>query len=195
MSARQDGDPNEQRRSGRPQRMIDRNLSAEGRALLCLEIPLDICERNAHSLIPLISRLDPFQRIRRTMTTSERRFSHRFGLKIPLVFCGMQTPIADGHHAKSINISSRGVYFATEDPVFVGLRVQVLVSLPKRITGEQPTERLFAGRVSHVESKGSPSGSLGVGVEFFYSELLRKQPKTGSAWALEPLQAIIPLLF
>ncbi len=108
------------------------------------------------------------------MTTSERRYTHRYGLKVPLVFSLMDAPLANGHPAKSINISSRGVYFLTSYPVFVGLAVQVLLRMPKRIAGALSTKRIFAGRVSHVEVKDNGDGSTGVGVEFFYWEAAKK---------------------
>jgi len=58
----------------------------------------------------------------------------------------------------------------TSHPVFVGLPVHVLLRMPKRIAGTKANERVFTGRVSHVESNHDPSGSSGVGVEFFYWE-------------------------
>ena len=58
----------------------------------------------------------------------------------------------------------------TSHPVIVGLPVQVRLRMPKRIAGTLPTDRVFYGRVSHVEWTGVPSGSSGVGVEFFYWE-------------------------
>jgi hypothetical protein len=100
----------------------------------------------------------------------ERRHTHRYGLKVSLVFCPMHSPLADGHRAKSINISSRGVYFMTSHPVFVGLAVQVLLRMPKRIAGALSAKRIFTGRVSRVELPDMPCGSSGVGVEFFYWE-------------------------
>ena len=108
------------------------------------------------------------------MKKSERRYAHRFWLKVPWVFSAMDTPIANGHLTKSINILSRGVYFVTNHPMFVGLPVRVLLRMPKRITGTLPSERVFAGRVSHVESKDLANGSSGVGVEFLYWEASRK---------------------
>ncbi len=104
---------------------------------------------------------------------SDRRDSHRYGLKVPLVFCPMHSPMSNGHLAKSINISSRGVYFVTSHPVFVGLPVQVRLRMPGRIAGTVPIERVFDGRVSHIEWKNVPSGYSGVGVEFFYWEIPR----------------------
>jgi hypothetical protein len=104
------------------------------------------------------------------MTTPDRRYAHRYGLKVPLVFCTVHSLLKNGHLAKSLNISSRGVYFVTRHPVFVGLPVHVLLRMPKRIAGTQATERVFTGRISHVESHDDPNESSGVGVEFFYWE-------------------------
>jgi hypothetical protein len=61
-----------------------------------------------------------------------------------------------------------------EPPVFVGLPVQVILRMPRRIAGTPATERVFDGRVSHIEWKDVPSGSSGVGVEFFYWETAEK---------------------
>lgn len=104
------------------------------------------------------------------MSTSERRQSHRYGLKVSLVFCPVHSLLTGGHLEKSINISSRGVYFVTSHPVFVGLPVHVLLRMPKRIAGGQAIEKVFTGRVSHIEANDGPRGSSGVGVEFFYWE-------------------------
>jgi hypothetical protein len=108
------------------------------------------------------------------MSNSERRYTHRYGLQVPLVFRPMNSLLTNGHRAKSINISSRGVYFVTSHPVFVGLPVQVILRMPRRIAGALPTKRVFDGRVSHIEWKDVPSGSSGVGVEFFYWETAEK---------------------
>ena len=105
------------------------------------------------------------------MTTSERRYSHRYGLKVPLVFCSVHSLLTTGHLAESINLSSRGVYFVTRHPVFVGLPVRVFIHMPKRVSGEQAADKVFTGRVSHINSKAGPAGSSGVGVEFFYGEI------------------------
>ena len=105
------------------------------------------------------------------MTISDRRFSNRYRLKVPLVFCATSSLLAKGHLEKSTNISLRGVYFMTGEPVSVGLSVQVLLRMPKRLSGKQAIHRVFTGRVSHIESQDSQNGILGVGVEFFYWEI------------------------
>ena len=104
------------------------------------------------------------------ITASERLHTHRCGLEVPSVFCPIHSPLtnANGHEAKSINLSSRGVYFVTNHPVLVGLPVQVLLRMPRPIAKTVPSERIFTGRVREVEWKDVPSGNSGVGVELFY---------------------------
>jgi Tfp pilus assembly protein PilZ len=105
------------------------------------------------------------------LSNSERRYTQRFKLSVPLVFCPVNTPPAWGHSTTSINISEGGVFFNTKHPVFVGLPVRVLLKMPKRFPQREcSTECLFTGRVTHIETKHARRGSFGVGVEFFYSE-------------------------
>ena|GEM_PF-4313239 len=101
----------------------------------------------------------------------DRRLTPRFDLKVPFVFCPMNTPVDRGHAAKSINISVRGVYFQTKQPVFVGLPVRVLMQMPSQCSGRLARRVVFTGRVSHVAAKRQGHPSLEVGVEFFYSEM------------------------
>jgi hypothetical protein len=102
---------------------------------------------------------------------SDRRFTPRFNLKIPFVFCPMNTPVERGYPAKSINISERGVYFKTEQRVSVGLHVRVLLQMPSQCRGNLATSVVFTGRVTHVATKRRRYRSLGVGVEFIYSDM------------------------
>lgn len=119
---------------------------------------------------------DPYSRLSTrcgltmSQTHRDRRQNIRHQLKIPLVFCPTNTPLTCGHSAESSNLSSGGVYFMTRHPVFVGLPVQVLLRMPRRVSGQSSSERVFDGRVSHVEKGDSPRGISGVGVEFFYWE-------------------------
>jgi len=101
----------------------------------------------------------------------DRRFTPRFNLEVPLVFCPMNSPVELGHAAKSMNVSVRGVYFQTKQPVFVGLPVRVLMQMPSQCSGRVARRVVFTGRVSHVAPKRQGHPSLEVGVEFLYSEL------------------------
>jgi hypothetical protein len=101
---------------------------------------------------------------------SERHLSHRHGSSVPPMFCTIHPSSATTHvhQAKSLNMSSRGVYFVTGHPVCVWLPVQVLLRVPSRMARTLPSERIFTGRVRDVEWKDIPSGMPGIGVEFFY---------------------------
>src|SRR5258708_35420565 len=104
------------------------------------------------------------------ITASESRYTHRYGLEVPSVFCPIHSALADtnGHKAKCINLSSRGVYFVTNHPVLVGLPVQVLLRMPGRAAITLSSERMFTGQVRDVEWKDVPSGNSGIDVELFY---------------------------
>lgn len=102
---------------------------------------------------------------------SERRYTPRFKLSVPLLFFPATTLLEWGNFATSINISKRGVYFKTEYPMFVGLPVRVMLTMPKRFCHSKSYLRcLFTGRITHIGEKDAIGRGVGVGVEFFYSE-------------------------
>ncbi len=104
------------------------------------------------------------------MTAIERRIHPRFRLHASMSFHRL-APIADAlQRARTINISTRGVFFATPLALVVGDAVEVLLKMPKRITGVKTGIRRFAGRVAHVEPKVLPQDLSGVGVQFLYYE-------------------------
>ena len=104
------------------------------------------------------------------MATPEHRITPRFKLHTPLLFHRMEK-LSDGEHqAKAMNISTRGVYFATDIILCVGEAVEVLLEMPKRVTGVKAGIRRFTGRVTHIESKNMPQGHSGIGVQLLYYE-------------------------
>ncbi|MCU1240966.1 MAG: hypothetical protein JWO71_1692 [Candidatus Acidoferrum typicum] len=102
----------------------------------------------------------------------DRRLTHPTGSRISLVSCAIHSPLTNthGHPAKTINMSSRGVYFVTSHPVFVWLPVQVLLRMPRRLARTTPSERIFTGRIREVEWKDVPLERSGSGIELFYSQ-------------------------
>jgi PilZ domain len=104
------------------------------------------------------------------MATSERRITPRFKLHTPLSFHRMEA-LSDGEQqAKAINISTRGVYFTTNLVLHVGEAVELLLEMPKRVTGAKAGSRRFTGRVTHVEFENMPLGLSGIGVQLLYYE-------------------------
>jgi len=104
------------------------------------------------------------------MAKSERRITPRFKLHTRLTFHRKEAVSQGTHEAKAINVSTRGVYFATSLAFCVGEALEVCLEVPRRVTGTKSINRRFAGRVAHVESQCLPSGQSGIGVQFLYYE-------------------------
>lgn len=77
----------------------------------------------------------------------------------------------------SMNISTHGVYFATDQKVREGLMVQLHLKMPKEIVGDEVDEWSFTGRVAHVEPLSRQNGKSGVGVQFLFYEVPRPAAK------------------
>jgi hypothetical protein len=104
------------------------------------------------------------------MVMSERRITPRFKLHTPLSFHRMEALSEGEQQAKAINISTRGVYFTTNLVLRVGEAVELLLEMPKRVTGAKVSSRRFTGRVTHVELENMPRGLSGIGVQLLYYE-------------------------
>jgi hypothetical protein len=104
------------------------------------------------------------------LSRAELRLTPRYKLKIPFLFCMINSPLEFGHTAKTLNISRRGIFFVTEHPLSVGLPVRLLLQMPSKCGGKPATRIVMTGRVSHVAEKWRGQTGSGVGVEFFYSE-------------------------
>jgi len=82
----------------------------------------------------------------------------------------METVSKGEYQARAINMSTRGVYFATNVILFVGEALEILLEMPKRVTGVKAGIRRFAGRVAHIESTNMLPGLSGIGVQLLYYE-------------------------
>ncbi len=84
------------------------------------------------------------------MSVSERRTARRFIMNVPLQLQPAKTPSLAARPIRAMNVSTRGVYFATDLPLSQGQLVQVLLQMSKEVTGKVVNERRFTGRVAHV---------------------------------------------
>src|SRR5258708_30949464 len=109
------------------------------------------------------------------MSVSERRIARRFILNVPLQLLPIKGPSQAAWAVETMNISTRGVYFATDLPLCQGQLVQVLLQMPKEVSGNVMNERRFTGRVAHVHPNGFANGMSGVGVHFLYYEEIALQ--------------------
>jgi len=99
------------------------------------------------------------------VAASDRRLSLRHNFKTALRIRIWKSS-APERRSESVNLSDRGILFATDSPMPVGTVVEVLLKMPEEITGEPTTEWLCSGHVVRVDPINSPRGSHGVGVQF-----------------------------
>jgi hypothetical protein len=105
------------------------------------------------------------------MIASERRSTPRFRLRTAFSFHRVEPQSEAEQQAKAINISSGGVYFVTTLAVCVGETIELLLEIPRRVSGAQASSRLFTGRVRHVQQDYLTAGDSAIGVQLLYYEL------------------------
>jgi hypothetical protein len=110
------------------------------------------------------------------LATHERRVTPRFKLHPLLSFTRLKPRSESEQHARAINVSTRGVSFGTSLAMSVGEIIEVLMEIPRRITGVQPINRRFTGRVTHVKSENMPQGISIIGVQLLYYEFPAGRP-------------------
>jgi PilZ domain len=106
---------------------------------------------------------------------TDRRLAGRYQVKTPLRVRLWKSAIPECT-AESVNLSQRGIYFATDSELRKGETVEVLFHMPKEIVGEPTGEWRCTGHVVRVEEIKTPSGKLGVGVQFDCYEVSRSTP-------------------
>lgn len=111
------------------------------------------------------------------MSGQERRHEYRFIMRVPLRFRAKKEAALREESVSSMNISTHGVYFASDQKVSEGLLVQLHLKMPKEIVGDEVQEWSFTGRVAHVESLNRQNGKSGVGVQFLFYEVPRPMMK------------------
>jgi hypothetical protein len=107
------------------------------------------------------------------VAASDRRLTVRHNLRTPIRIRLWKSATPEQRN-ESVNLSERGILFATDSPMNIGTVVEVLLKMPEVITGEPTTEWLCSGHVVRVEPIDSPRGRLGVGVQFDCYQIARK---------------------
>jgi hypothetical protein len=105
------------------------------------------------------------------MNASERRYTPRYNLRIPLRIQRLGGPKTAPQSVESMNVSARGVYFASDLPFQVGAPLQILFRMPEEVTGRVSPEWNCRGRVVRIDAHAEPSGTAGIGVEIQYYEI------------------------
>lgn len=104
--------------------------------------------------------------------TEERRFTPRSDLAVFITLRPIADPPLPEQRVESVNISRRGMFFNTTAEIPKGTAVEMRFHMPPQISGKPDTEWRCMGRVIRVDRNGLPFGSVGVGVQFDYYELL-----------------------
>jgi hypothetical protein len=105
----------------------------------------------------------------------DRRLAGRYTMKTPLRVRLWKSALPE-HTAESVNVSQRGIYFATDSLLHEGETVEVFFNMPEEIIGEPASEWRCTGHVVRVEAIEATSGKLGVGVQFDRYEVSRAKP-------------------
>jgi PilZ domain len=109
------------------------------------------------------------------MTQTERRLAERLSLKIPLRV-RIAKSVALDHRAESLNISTRGIYFATDLPLSKGTPVHLVFEMPEEVTHKPASQWRCTGHVVHVQPNSHPQGVTCAGVRFDCYEVLPVRP-------------------
>src|SRR6267378_2195676 len=91
------------------------------------------------------------------MTRTEQRLAERFGLKIPLRIRITKSATSE-QTVESLNISTRGISFATDLHLCKGMPVHLAFEMPEEVTHKPASEWRCTGHVVHVQPDGSPHG-------------------------------------
>ncbi len=100
------------------------------------------------------------------METTERRVIPRYDVHIPIRFrsVGLTTNGIE-HRTESLNISRRGLFFASHAELRVGMPIELSLRLPREVTGLETVDARCFGRVVHARTGMFADGRTGYGVE------------------------------
>ena len=122
----------------------------------------------------------------------DRRYAKRFNIKTALRVRVWKADVPE-KRAESLNLSQRGIFFATDSLVAKGEVLEILLKMPEEITGEPTTEWRCTGHVVRIEPMDSPRGRFGVGVHFYCYDVSR--PRELPRPAAHTLTARVPMHF
>jgi hypothetical protein len=98
------------------------------------------------------------------MSSSDRRMDTRVDLRVPFRFRVLNNPGATDQLAESINISQRGILFATTLPLKVGTPLEVCLEMPRELARGIACDVKRVARVVHVQANAFFGGQAGIGL-------------------------------
>jgi hypothetical protein len=98
------------------------------------------------------------------MNSRERRIDTRVNIQVPLRFRTLNNLSSPEQTAESVNISQRGILFATNACLEVGTPLEVSLRMPQGLAGQTSGEVKCVARVVHVQPNAFFGGKAGVGL-------------------------------
>src|SRR5258708_28924712 len=98
------------------------------------------------------------------MNSRERRIDTRINLNVPLRFRVLNIPNSQELTGESINISQRGILFATAIPLLIGTPLEVSLKMPREMARHAARELRGGARVVLVEPNSLLRGEAADGV-------------------------------
>jgi hypothetical protein len=95
----------------------------------------------------------------------ERRKARRVALEIPVKVRLWESAVPE-QKVECLNISERGLYFASGTRFNAGERLELVLKMPEDIVGRENSNWLCVGQVVRTHALDSTSLALGVAVEF-----------------------------
>src|SRR5258708_25676251 len=96
---------------------------------------------------------------------TDRRLAGRYKVRTPLRVRLWKSAIPE-QAAESVNLSQRGIYFATDSLLRKGETVEVYFNMPEEIIGEPTSEWRCTGHVVRTEAIQAAGGKLVAGWQF-----------------------------
>jgi hypothetical protein len=98
------------------------------------------------------------------MNSRERRIDPRMDTRVALQFRPLDEPGLPLESAESENISQRGIFFTTDQPLKVGMALEVSLRMPPELGGQLGSDMRCLARVVHVRAEGPDSERSGIGL-------------------------------
>ena len=97
---------------------------------------------------------------------AQRRVLPRYNIRIPIRFrsVGLATNGIE-HRTETLNISRRGLFFASHAELRVGMPIELSLRMPREVTGLETVDARCFGRVVHARMGMFADGRSGYGIE------------------------------
>jgi len=96
---------------------------------------------------------------------NERRLARRIEFKVPMTVRVWKS-VSPEQKVECMNVSERGVYFASGTRFEQGEQLELVIKMPKEIVGQPKTNWRCTSRVVRAGAFDFTSWSLGIAVEF-----------------------------